>query len=139
MNDAQLVRRFQRFSNLPRKRQCFIERNRPARDPLREILALDQFHHEGVQASRFLDRIDRRDVGVIERRERLRLALEPRHALRVVGERVRQDLDRGIAMQPCIARPIDLAHAAGADQRDDFVGTDNCARRETHKNRIICR
>ncbi len=64
MNDAQLVRRFQRFSNLPRNRQCFIERDRPARDPLREILALDQFHHECTDAIGFFQAVDVRDVGM---------------------------------------------------------------------------
>jgi hypothetical protein len=80
-----------------------------------------RFHHEGVQAGRLLDRIDRRDVGVIERRERLRLALEPRHALRVVGERVRQDLDRHLAAERRVRRPIHLTHSAFANERGDLV------------------
>ena len=121
MDDALLVRRFERVGDLLRDWQRFVERDRAARDPLRQILALDQFHHEGVQAGRFLDRIDRRDVRMIQRRERLRLALEPRHAFGVGGERVRQDLDRDLAAERRVRRPVDLPHAALTDQRGDFV------------------
>jgi hypothetical protein len=32
-----------------------------------------------------------------------------------------QDLNRDFSAQPEIARPIDLAHAPGADEREDLV------------------
>ena len=46
MDDALLVRGFERVGNLPRDRQRFVERNGAAGDSLRQILALDQFHDE---------------------------------------------------------------------------------------------
>ena len=46
MDDPLLVRRFERLGDLPRDRQRLVDRDRAARDPLREILALDEFHHE---------------------------------------------------------------------------------------------
>ena len=46
MDDALFVRRFQRLGNLLRNRERLVERNRATRDALREILALDQLHHE---------------------------------------------------------------------------------------------
>ena len=67
-------------------------RDRAARNALRKILALDEFHHEGMHATGLLESVDRRDVRMIQGRERLRLALEPRQAIGVGGERVRQDL-----------------------------------------------
>ena len=73
-----------------------------------EIVALDQFHHEGVHAAGLLEPVDRGDVGMIQRRERLRLALEPRQAFGVSCERVRQDLDRDLAIQLRVRRPIHL-------------------------------
>ena len=46
MDDALLVRGFERVGDLLRDRQRFVERDRAARDALRQILALDEFHHE---------------------------------------------------------------------------------------------
>jgi hypothetical protein len=46
MHDPVLVRRFECGGNLPRDRHRFVERNRPTRDPLREVFTLDQFDHE---------------------------------------------------------------------------------------------
>jgi hypothetical protein len=58
---------------------------------------------------------------MIQRRERLRLTFEPHQAFGVRCERVRQDLDRDLAAQRRIRRPIHLAHAAFADGRGDLV------------------
>ena len=59
--------------------------------------------------------------GMIERGEDFGFALEAREAVGIVRERVGQDLDRDVALQPRVARAIHLAHAAGAEQRVDFV------------------
>jgi hypothetical protein len=53
----------------------------PVVDPLRQVVTLDELHDEGVHATGFLDRIDRGNVRMIERSERLRLAFEPREAV----------------------------------------------------------
>ena len=49
MNDALLVRGFERLGDLPRDRERLVERERPARDAVGERLALDQLHHERVR------------------------------------------------------------------------------------------
>ena len=54
--------------------------------------------------------VERRDVGMIERREHLCLALEARDALRVRGHGVRQDFDGDAAPELRIARAVDFAH-----------------------------
>lgn len=43
----------------------------------------------------------------------------------VTGKQRRQDLDRNLAVQPLVARPVDLAHAPGANRRDDLIGAKN--------------
>ncbi len=91
------VRRFKGLGNVFRDRQCLVERDRATGDPLREILTLNEFHDERVGGARFFKPVNRRDVGMIQRRERLRLAFEPCQAFGVSGERVRQDLDRDLA------------------------------------------
>ena len=84
MDDPLLVRRFERLRDLPRDRQGLVERDRAARNALREIVALDELHHEGVHARRFLEAVDRGDVRMIQRREGLRLALKPRETIGVL-------------------------------------------------------
>ena len=76
MDDALLVRGFERLGDLPRDRQRFVERHRPAA-AMRSasVLALDQFHHQRADAAGCLEPVDLRDVRVIQRRERLGLAL----------------------------------------------------------------
>lgn len=88
MHDALLVGRFERFGDLPRDRQGLVDRNRAARSPLRQILALDELHDESVRASGLLEPVDGRNVRMVERRERPRLALEADQALGVRGKRV---------------------------------------------------
>ena len=102
-------------------------RNRAARDALREVLALDQFHHQRGDAVALFEAVDRRDVRMIQRGEDLGLARETRQAIGVVRERLRQDLDRDIAVQLGVARPEHLPHAALADRRGDFVDAESGA------------
>src|SRR5205823_4543460 len=68
-----------------------------------------------------LDPIDGRDVGMIERGQRLRFAFEAGHAGGIFGEGRGQDLDGDVARELRIARAIYLAHPAGAERGDDFV------------------
>ena len=48
MDDPLFVRCFERLGDLFCDRQRLVDRDRSARQPLRQILALDQFHHEGA-------------------------------------------------------------------------------------------
>ena len=91
----------------------------PVRDPLREILTLDEFHDEGADAAGFFEAVDVRDVRMIQRREGLGFAGEPRQAIRIIRERVGQDLQRDVAIELRVARPIHLAHAARAERGVD--------------------
>ena len=72
----------------------------------------------------FFETVDRRDVRMIQRRKRLCFACEPGKPIGVVRERVREDLQGDVAIEPGIARAIDLAHPAFADQRGDLVDTE---------------
>jgi hypothetical protein len=66
-------------------------------------------------------------VRMIERREDLRLAMKAREPIRIARERGRQNLQRDVAIQLRIARPIHLAHTAGADGGDDFIRSESSA------------
>jgi len=78
------------------------------------------FLRPAVQGTVFKS-VDRGDVWVIERGEYLRLAFEAREPIGILRKRVRQNFDRHIAPEPRVARAIDLAHAARADEGDDVV------------------
>ena len=85
------------------------------------VLALDQFHDERADAVRFFEAVDGGDVRMVQRGEHPGFALKPREPLRVGGEGLGQDLDRDVAIELRVARAIDLAHAAGAERRQDLV------------------
>ena len=59
--------------------------------------------------------------GMVQRRGGFGFLDEPLAAGLVRDAVVREDLDRDLAAQSRIARAIDLAHAARADEREDFI------------------
>ena len=59
-----------------------------------------------------------------ERRQRARLAFEARAQLRVLGEGRAENFDGNDAIEPRVARSVHLAHAAGAERREDFIGAE---------------
>ena len=124
MHDALLVRGFERVGDLRRHRQRLVERERSPGDPLGQRRAFDQFEHERGAAGALLDAVNAGDAGMIQRREHLRLAAEPRQPIGVAGHARRQDLHGHVAAQPRIAGAIDLAHPAAAQQRDDLIRPD---------------
>ena len=71
----------------------------------------DQFEDQRLDAVRFLESVDRRDVRMIERREDLRFALEPRETFGVLREEIRQHLQRDVTIELRVAGAIDFAHA----------------------------
>ena len=62
----------------------------------------------GVEGRRtFFEPVDATDIGMVQRGEDFRFTLKAREPIGVVRERLGQDLDRDVAAQPRIARPID--------------------------------
>ena len=62
MDDPLLVRRLERFGDLFRDQERLINRDRSTRDPLREVLALNQFHHERADSVTMFKAVDVGDV-----------------------------------------------------------------------------
>ncbi len=58
------------------------------------------------------------------RDEDFRFALKAGQSVRIRRERWRQNLDGNLTLQLGVRRPVDLAHAAFADLRGDFVDTE---------------
>ena len=80
-----------------------------------QLRAFDQLHHNRA----VFNAIDRGDVRMVQRRQRMRLARKPGQRFRVLP--ARQYLDRHVPVQLRIRRPIDRAHAALAQLAGDFV------------------
>ena len=89
MHDAVLVRCFERYSNLSGDRQRFIDGKRAELESVGDRLAVDQFEHERLDAVRFLEAVDRRDVRMIERCEDGCFALEARESIGFEREQLR--------------------------------------------------
>jgi hypothetical protein len=133
VDDAPLVRGGQTIGDLSGHLQRIVHRERPALDALGEIFARHQLHHERTGARRairgghLLEAVDLRDVRVIERRERSGLALESREAIGIERRGWRADLERHVATELRVACAVHLAHAAGAQLREDLVGAEGPA------------
>ena len=120
MDDPLLMRRFERVRDLLGDGQCFFDRDGAARDALRQIVALDEFHHQRTDTAGFFQSVNDRDVGMVQRGQGLGFTQEAREPLGVVRERLGQDLDRDITIELGIPRPVDFAHAPAADRLDEL-------------------
>ncbi len=85
MDDSFLVRRLQRFADLLRNPERFIDRNRPSLDALGQRFSIDEFHHQELASAGFFQSVDGRNVGMIQRCQHARFALESRHAFAIVS------------------------------------------------------
>ena len=71
-----------------------------------------------------VETVNLRDVRVVQRGEDPCLLLKSRNTNRIGGGRARQNFYSDVAKQCDVACLIHLAHAAAADQRDDFVNAE---------------
>ena len=78
--------------------------------------SVDEFHRDEIRAIVFPDLKDLRDVWMVERSSRLRLAHKPLHAIAMRSNISRQDFQRDLAIEPGVLRQIDFTHSAGAEQ-----------------------
>jgi hypothetical protein len=99
VDDALIVRRFERFGDLFGNREGFINRNRAFRNAIRQGGPLDQLEDERQNASVLLYSVDMTDIGMTQRGQHLRFALESCQALRIRGECLGEDLDRYFAVE----------------------------------------
>jgi hypothetical protein len=69
---------------------------------------------------------------MIQRREHLGFALEPGKPFRVLRDRVRKHLDCHLAIELGVFGPIDLAHPACTERREDLLRTESGSRSNGH-------
>jgi hypothetical protein len=132
VDHAGLVRRLESLGDLAAQVERFLDGQGAARDPLGEVLARHQLEHEIRAAPGLVHLVDLRDVGMVQGREDPRLALEAPQAILVGRQRVREHLDRDLALQPRVLRAVDLAHASGTERAEDLVLGEPVAGGEGH-------
>src|SRR5436309_4939847 len=116
--------------------QRLAHRKRPAREPLRQGLALDQLEHQVGRAGGVLEPKDPGDVRMVERGQEPRLALEARQPFGILCEGLGEPFDRHLAPETRVARPVDLAHPARAERRGDLVGAEAGTCSERHPDNL---
>jgi hypothetical protein len=77
-----------------------------------------------MDAARFLDPVNVRDIRMIECRQHLRFAPESRQPVRILSQSGRKNLDGDFAVELDVARGVHLVHATRAEGREDFVVTE---------------
>jgi len=76
--------------------------------PFGQCLTLDELHHERRSTVGLLEAVERSDIGVVERCQELRLALEAGQVIGIVRNGIREDLEGDLALQPGVPRTVDL-------------------------------
>jgi hypothetical protein len=95
---------------------------RTSRETIAKSFSLEVFHHEKIHTVLMADIVERADMLMIERGDRLCFAFEPLSQFRV-GCVFGKNLDGNRSIQPRVSRPVHLTHPTGADRREDFVRT----------------
>jgi hypothetical protein len=121
MHDALLVRR-QRVGQRSGNFDDLLHREPARGDQAVEWLPFDQLHGQEVDAVGLLYRVDGDDVRMVELGQGLRLTAKAHQPLRIVRHLGGQHLERYVAAEFRVGGAVHLAHAAGADRHEDFIG-----------------
>ena len=132
MDDPCPMRPIERVGDLNRHRERLRERHWASLESRFERLAFEILHDEVRRAPLFANVIQRADVRVVELRDGTGFAVEPFAKFPIGGERDGQHFDRNDAIEPRVARFVDLAHATAPEQRLDFVGAQRGAGGKCH-------
>ena len=135
MDDAFAVGFVEGVGHLSPVTKRLLERQGPFFQAVGERLAFDVLHHQEVGAVFFSDVVKGTDVRVIQGRHCSSLALESLAEPSVVGEMGGQHFDSHGAVEARVLRLVDLAHAAGANGREDLVVAESRSSAEFHGHR----
>ena len=136
VDDALLMRGFERLRDLAGDRQGVTDRDRSTSDLLRQILTFNELHDQRTHATGFFEAVDMRDVRMVQGGENFRFPLEASEPLGIAGKGLGECLDSDIAFKARVASLVDLTHAAGTDSRQNLVRADTSAGEETHVREV---
>src|SRR5207249_8670226 len=114
MNNSLRMRGVQCVGNFDGKINEALGFEWPCEDQVAQSLARQVLHHNERAALKFTDFVDRADVGVIERGSSASLAAETFERLSILGQVIRQKLERDKAAELGVFGLIHDAHPAAA-------------------------
>jgi len=119
VQDSALVRRPDRVGEWNGDLEQSLERHTVGRDQLVQRLALDELQRQKRRVAGLIDRVERDDIGVVERGDGSRLAFE---AFTSGGSHAgRQDLESHLAAERQVLGEVDLAHPATTEEPDNSI------------------
>ena len=121
VDDSLSVRLVERVRDLDSEAKHLLRRESSPGEAILERLPLEELHDEVLDPAFAPDVVERADMRVRKLRDRAGLALEALAHLFGGGETFRKDFDRDASIEAGVARPVDLAHAARSEQREDLV------------------
>ncbi len=136
MHDALGMRRVQGVGDLDAQREDGFQLHRAGGDVMLERRTFQVLHGDESFAVLLANVVDGADVGMIEGRRGLGLALETSQRLRFAGHLVGQEFQRNEAVQAGVLGFVDNAHATAAKLFQDGVMRDFLA---DHVSRILAR
>ena len=132
VDDAFVMRRGEPLRDLQRGVDGAARRERAAREPVAQGLALKELADDVRPAAVMPDVVDRQEVRMVEHPGGARFLLEPLQLLLVAGGEVGQYFDRDVAPEARVFRTIDHAHAAFADDAGNAVRPEHRVWGEDH-------
>jgi hypothetical protein len=87
----------------------------------------NQLHHDEGLTVVLADLVNRTDVGMTESGSSAGFLFESRNPDRILAKHAWESLDRNLASQFLVLRPIHLSHAAFSQGREDFMVPERCA------------
>ena len=132
MHDAFFMRVGEAVSDLHAELNCLTQAQWAAPQTLAEGFSFQEF---GYQVGRSLVSShlkDRENVGMAQSGGGFGLDLEALQSIRFGGDKLGENFDGDVAIQPGIAGAVDLAHTAGAEWSEDFILAKLGARDQRH-------
>ena len=124
MNDALGMGRVERVGDFDCQREQRVQFHRPPGDQILQRHALQIFHGDKRLAVFLADVVDGADVGMIQRRSRLRFALEAAERLGISSDFVGQELEGDKTAQPRVFGFVDHTHPTATQFPDNAVVRD---------------
>ncbi len=138
VRDAPIVRGSETPGNLSRDIQSRPHGQSTILEPRAKCLALQELGNDVDHAAFAADVVESEDVGMIQRCDRSCFTIETAQRGSSIADNGAQHLDRHIAPESRIVGPVDLAHTARSERRQDFIRSEprswqRCHRRPTWK------